>query len=66
MTSPCLVSRADLIAPAWGGPLKETDYANLLASWITREIADAAMLRRVDSFDGRGRLGRESGTVLAF
>ena len=41
------------IPPDWGGPLSEDDYANLASSWITREIADAAMLRRVDTFEGR-------------
>lgn len=40
-------------SPNWGGPLTEADYAALAASWITREIADAAMLRRVDSQQGR-------------
>jgi uncharacterized protein DUF3854 len=42
-----------LVAPLWGSPLTEGDYAALAACWITREIADAAMLRRVDTFDGR-------------
>jgi hypothetical protein len=41
------------IPPAWGGPLSEADYAVLAASWITPEIANEAMLRRVDTFDGR-------------
>jgi hypothetical protein len=45
--------------PAWGGPLTEQDYANLLASWITREIADAAMLRRVDEREGREVIGQK-------
>jgi hypothetical protein len=40
------------IAPSWGGPLTESDYTMLASSWITREIADAAMLRRVDSQEG--------------
>src|SRR5580693_4976665 len=41
------------IPPAWGRPLSEADYAVLAASWITPEIANEAMLRRVDTFDGR-------------
>jgi hypothetical protein len=39
--------------PNWGGPLLEADYANLLSCWITREIADAVLLRRVDEHEGR-------------
>jgi hypothetical protein len=39
--------------PSFGGPLTESDYATLAASWITREIADAAMLRRLDDYEGR-------------
>ena len=41
------------IPPSWGGPLSDDDYAALESSWITREIADEAMLRRVDTFEGR-------------
>ena len=41
------------IPPAWGGRLSEGDYATLDSSWITREIANKAMLCRVDTFDGR-------------
>src|SRR5713101_4692576 len=55
-TSECLATR---IAPAWGQPLTESDYATLAASWITREIADAAMLRRVASFEGREIVGQK-------
>jgi len=51
--------RSGLIAPAWGGPLNETDYANLAASWITPEIADAAMLRRVPHLEGRDIVGQK-------
>ena len=51
MTVPVLtVAR---IPPACGLALSESDYANLASSWITREIADAAMLRRVDTLEGR-------------
>jgi hypothetical protein len=42
-----------------GGPLTESDYTTLAASWITREIADAAMLRRVSSLDGRDIVGQK-------
>jgi len=45
-------------APSWGGPLLEVDYAKLLNSWITRELADQAMLRRVASAEGAAILGR--------
>ena len=48
-----------LVPPQWGGPLNEGDYAALDASWITREVADAAMLRRVDTFDGREVVGQK-------
>ena len=47
------------VPPQWGGPLSESDYDNLAASWISREIADAAMLRRVDDFTGREILGQK-------
>jgi hypothetical protein len=39
--------------------LNEQDYANLATSWITKEIADLAMLRRVDGNQGREILGRK-------
>jgi hypothetical protein len=45
------------IPPPWGGPLTAADYAALLKSWIPQEIADAAMLRRVDQPQGRKLLG---------
>jgi uncharacterized protein DUF3854 len=48
-----------LVAPPWGSSLNEGDYAALAACWITREIADAAMLRRVDTFDGREIVGQK-------
>jgi len=47
------------VPPRWGGPLDETDYANLAESWISGEIADAATLRRVDDFTGREILGQK-------
>lgn len=41
------------VCPDWGGPLNDQDYAALEASWISRDIADQAMLRRVDGIEGR-------------
>jgi hypothetical protein len=46
------------IPPSWGEPLSEGDYATLDSSWITPEIADAAMLRRVDDHEGREVIGQ--------
>src|SRR6516162_4392463 len=51
--------RSGRIPPSWGEPLNESDYASLAASWITREIADAAMLRRVDEQQGREVIGQK-------
>ncbi len=48
-----------LAAPRWGGSLNESDYTALAACWITREITDGAMLRRVDTFDGREIVGQK-------
>jgi hypothetical protein len=48
------------IPPTWGRQLDETDYAALTDSWITRDIADAAMLRRVDEQQGREVIGHKS------
>ena len=56
MTAPKACSSR--IPPAWGRPLDETDYTALECSWITREIADAAMLRRVDEQQGREVIGQ--------
>jgi hypothetical protein len=42
-----------------GGPLLESDFGKLSSSWITREIADAAMLRRVDAYEGREVVGQK-------
>jgi hypothetical protein len=55
------------VPPDWGEPLSEADYKNLEASWITRELADAAMLRRVDAYAGAeiiGQKGRDCAGVL--
>jgi hypothetical protein len=45
--------------PSWGGPLAESDYEALAKSWITRELADQAMLRRVDAQQGREAIGQK-------
>jgi hypothetical protein len=47
------------VPPNWGQPLTKSDYAALAASWITPEIADAAMLRRVNAAEGRTIVGRK-------
>jgi hypothetical protein len=47
------------VPPDWGGPLTDADYATLLHSWITPEIANQAMLRRVDAQDGREVIGQK-------
>src|SRR5260370_38769153 len=60
--SPC-----ERVPPDWGEPLSEADYKNLEASWITRELADAAMLRRVDAYEGAeivGQKGRDCAGLL--
>jgi hypothetical protein len=49
----------DRIPPTWGGPLNGADYALLNGSWITRALADQAMLRRVDSQEGREVIGHK-------
>ena len=57
--------------PNWGGPLTDPDYAALSESWITREIANAAMLRRVDTHQGREVVGQKghrdcAGILIAY
>lgn len=47
------------VCPDWGGPLTEEDYATLEASWITKKIADEAMLRRVSADEGRQIVGQK-------
>lgn len=47
------------IPPHWGGSLNESDYVTLAASWITREMADEAMLRRVDASEGCDVVGQK-------
>jgi hypothetical protein len=43
----------------WGSPLTATDYDNLAASWITPQLADQAMLRRVTTDEGREAIGQK-------
>jgi hypothetical protein len=54
---------ADLapILSTFGSDLTAADYQNLAARWITRELADAAGLRRVDSYTGREMFARKTG-----
>lgn len=42
----------------YGGPLGPDDYARLERSWISREIADSALIRRVTNEEGREIVGR--------
>jgi hypothetical protein len=57
MTAPAQGS--DRVPPVWGGPLTAADYAALLRSWITQEIADQAMFRRVADQEGRDIVGQK-------
>jgi hypothetical protein len=41
-----------------GGPLTKADYAMLSKSWITKDLADQAHLRRVKSAEGASLIGR--------
>ena len=47
------------VPPDWGAALSESDYGTLKASWITHEIADQAMLRRVETTEGREVVGQK-------
>ena len=55
-----------------GGPLSESDYQSLDGRWISKQCADAALLRRVVSVDGAeivgksGRAGDYSGIVIPY
>jgi hypothetical protein len=46
------------IPPDYGGPLTRADHEHLTKSWITPEIADAAMLRRVTHLEGEELIGQ--------
>jgi uncharacterized protein (DUF927 family) len=43
----------------FGGPLSSADYARLDQRWISRDFANAAMLRRVTSLEGAEIVGRQ-------
>ncbi len=45
--------------PDWGVPLLASDYAALTECWVTSECADAALLRRVSSEEGREIVGQK-------
>src|SRR5262249_33601478 len=45
----------------WGDPLREAAYQNLAVRRISRELADRACVRRVDSLTGREMFGRKRG-----
>ena len=69
--SPICVDTKGHTQPSWGGPLTESDYRCLEASWISREIADSAMLRRVDSLEGCELVGQKgkrdcSGILISY
>lgn len=49
------------IFSSFGSDLTEDDYLRIAARWITRELADLAGLRRVDSLTGRQMFGRKGG-----
>lgn len=44
-----------------GTPLEAPEYSDLEARWISREFADAARLRHVDSVTGAGIVGQQAG-----
>jgi len=44
--------------PDWGTSLSDNDYRMLEASWMTRDIADAALLRRLSSLEGSEIVGQ--------
>jgi hypothetical protein len=46
-----------------GSELMPRDYLALEARWINRELADSALLRRVDSLSGREIVGRKNGNM---
>jgi hypothetical protein len=52
------VENPSVIEPQWGSPLTDADYASLEGSWISRDIADRAMLRRVNAQEGRQIVGQ--------
>ena len=55
----CLTATPGRVPPDWGGSLTEEDYSTLSRAWIPRELADAAMLRRVSDLEGREAIGHK-------
>jgi len=55
------MTNATHILSPFGTDLTDDDYRALADRWITREIADASGLRRVDSYTGREMFGRKGG-----
>jgi hypothetical protein len=55
------VNSAMQVLSPFGSDLTDDDYRGLAARWITREMASASGLRRVDSYTGREMFGRKSG-----
>ena len=53
------------VSLSWGGPLISADYAKLEQSWIPRELADQALLRRVTSAEGAQLIGRNDNGSFA-
>jgi hypothetical protein len=51
--------------PTRGEPLREADYVALESSWINRELAEQAMLRRVTSAEGAEIVGRRDNSSHA-
>ena len=51
------------IMPTWGRDLTGADYQGLAARWISRELADDAGLRRVDSTVGGQMFARRHGEL---
>lgn len=51
------------ILNVFGGDLTPRDYDSLAARWITRELADVAGIRRVDSITGCGMFARKRGDL---
>ncbi len=47
--------------PSFGDALTDGDYQSLQSSWITKEMADTACLRRVDSVEGQQAVGQKRG-----
>src|ERR1035438_9529199 len=57
------MNEAIQLLTSFGSDLTEDDYGGLAARWIPRELADAAGLRRVDSYTGREMFARKAGDL---